>query len=80
MASSFPHLTMQVKSAASETSAKHMAALLDDSLTEPPIKTKTITAFDDHSSEWKTTGTEISVDKHLPKKLHKVSADMRVLF
>ena len=54
---------MQVKNAASETNAKLLAVLIHDSLTVPPMKTKTITAFDDHSSEWKTTGTETSVEK-----------------
>ena len=44
----FPHLTMQVKSASSGASAKSQAVILHDSMTVPPMKTKTITAFVDH--------------------------------
>ena len=53
----FQHLTMQVKSALSQTSAKPQAVLIHDSITIPQMTTKTITAFVDHVSEWKTTGT-----------------------
>ena len=59
----FPHLTMQVKSASSGTSAKPQAVLIHDNITVPPITTKTITAFVDHSSEWNTTGTVTPVEK-----------------
>ena len=41
----FPHLTMQVKSALSRTSAKPPAVLIHDSITMPQLTTKTITAF-----------------------------------
>ena len=44
----FPHLTMQVKSALSQTSAKLQPILIHDNITIPPMTTKTITAFVDH--------------------------------
>ena len=59
----FPHLTMQVKSALSQTSAKPQASLIHDSITIPPLTTKTITAFVHHVSEWNTTGTVTPVEK-----------------
>ena len=59
----FPHLTMQVKIASSQASAKLQAALIHDSITIPQMTTKTITAFVDHSSEWNTTGTATPVEK-----------------
>ena len=46
----FPHLTMQVKTASSETTAKPHPVITDESLTIPPTTTKTITAFIDHPS------------------------------
>ena len=45
----FTYLTMQVKSTASEANAKSQAVPIDDAL-----KTKTITAFADRSTEWNT--------------------------
>ena len=59
----FPHLTMQVKSALSQTSAKPQPVLIHDNITIPQMTTKTITAFVDHISEWNTTGTVIPVEK-----------------
>ena len=59
----FPHLTMQVKRASSQASAKPQPVLIYDSITIPQMTTKTITAFVDHSSEWKTTGTVTPVEK-----------------
>ena len=47
----FPHLTMQVKSALSQTSAKPQPVLIHDNITIPQMTTKTITAFVDHLSE-----------------------------
>ena len=58
----FPHLTMQVKSASSQASAKAQAVLIHDSSTIPQMTTKTITAFD-HISEWNTTETVTPVEK-----------------
>ena len=59
----FPHLTMQVKSALSQTSAKPQLVLIHDNITTPQMTTKTITAFVDHLSEWNTTGTVTPVEK-----------------
>ena len=59
----FPHLTMQVKSASSQSSAKPQPVLIHDSITIPQMTTKTITAFVDHVSEWNTTGTVTPVEK-----------------
>ena len=59
----FPHLTMQVKSASSQASAKPQLVLIHDSITIPQMTTKTITAFVDHVSEWNTTGTVTPVEK-----------------
>ena len=59
----FPHLTMQVKSALTQTSAKPQAVLNNDNITIPQMTTKTITAFGDHVSEWNTTGTVTPVEK-----------------
>ena len=53
----FPHLTIQVKTASSETTTKPQPVINDEALTIPPTTTKTITAFIDHSSRWNTTGT-----------------------
>ena len=44
----FPHLTMQVKTAASETTTKPQPVITDEALTIPPTTTKTITAFIEH--------------------------------
>ena len=60
----FPHLTMHVKSASSQASAKPQPVLIHDSITIPQMTTKTITAFVDHSPEWNTTGTMTSVEFH----------------
>ena len=59
----FPHLTMQVKSALSQTSVKPQAVIIHDNTTIPQMTTKTITAFVDHNSEWNTTGTVTPVEK-----------------
>ena len=59
----FPHLTMQVKSALTQTRAKPQAVLIHDSITISQQTTKTITAFVDHVSEWNTTGTLTPVEK-----------------
>ena len=59
----FPHLTMQVKSALSQTSAKPQAVLMHNSIALPEMASKTITAFVDHLSEWNTTGTLFPLEK-----------------
>ena len=59
----FPHLTMQVKSASSQASAKPQTIIIHDSITKPQMTTKTITAFVDTSLEWNKTGTVTPVEK-----------------
>ena len=59
----FPHLTMQVKTASSETTSKPQPVITDETLTIPPTTTKTITAFIDHPSKWNTTGTVTPLEK-----------------
>ena len=59
----FPHLTMQVKTASSETTTKPQPVIMDEDLTIPPATTKTVTAFIDHPSKWKTTGTVTPLEK-----------------
>ena len=58
-----PHLTMQVKTAASETTTKLQPVITDEALTMPLMTTKTITAFIDYPSEWNTTGTVTPLEK-----------------
>ena len=60
----FPHLKMQVKSSLSQTVPKLQVVLIHNSKTIPQMTTKTITAFVDHVSEWNTTGTVTTVQKH----------------
>ena len=59
----FPHLTMQVKTASSETTTKPQPVITDEALTISPTTTKTITAFIDHPSKWSTTGTVTPLEK-----------------
>ena len=59
----FPHLTMQVKTASSETTTKPQPVITDDALTIPPTTTKIITAFFDHPSKWNTTGIVTLLEK-----------------
>ena len=59
----FPHFTMQVKTASSETSTKPQPVIIDDALAIPPTTTKTITVFIDHPSKWNTTGTVTQLEE-----------------
>ena len=59
----FPHLTMQGKTASSETTTKPQPVITDETLTLPPTTTKTNTAFIDHPSKWNTTGTVTPLEK-----------------
>ena len=59
----FPHLTMQVKTASSETTTKSQPVITDEALTIPPTTTKTITAFIDHPWKWNTAGTVTPLEK-----------------
>ena len=58
-----PHLTMQTKKAAIETSAKPQPVRIQDNTTVSPMTTKLIRAFVDQPSEWQTTGTVTPVGK-----------------
>ena len=60
----FPHLTMQVKTASSETTTKPQPVITDEALTIPPKTTKTMTAFIDYPSKWNTTGTVTPLEKY----------------
>ena len=59
----FPRLTMQVKTASSETTTRSQPVITHEALTIPPTTTKTITAFIDHLSKWNTTGTVTPLEK-----------------
>ena len=59
----FLHLTMQVKTASSETTTKPQPVVTDEALTIPLRTTKTIIAFIDHPSKWNTTGTVTPLEK-----------------
>ena len=71
----FPQLTMQVKRAWSQTSAKPQAVLIHDSITIPQMTKKQSSV--DHLSEWNTTGTVTPVEKFTEiaslKKSHSMS-------
>ena len=54
---------MQVKTASCETTTKPQPVIMDEDLTIPPATTKTITAFIDHPSKWKTTSTVKPLEK-----------------
>ena len=76
----FPHLTMQVKSAMGQTSAKPPAVLIHDSITIPQHMTKTITAFVDHVSEWNTTVTVTPMEKLTDTASPIISHSMSTIF
>ena len=59
----FPHLTMQVKTASSESTTKPQPVIMDEDLKIPPATTKTVTAYIDHPSKWSTTGTVTPLEK-----------------
>ena len=59
----FPHLTLQAKFAAIETSAKPQPIFIQENITVPTMTTKAITAFVDHPSEWYKKGTVTTVGK-----------------
>ena len=60
----FPLLTLQVKTASNEKTAKNPQRVIpDDALTIPPRKTKRITAFVYHPSERNNTGTVTPLEK-----------------
>ena len=58
----FPHLSMQVKNASSETTTKPQPVITDDALTIPPM-TRTIKALFNLPLKWNTTGTVTPLEK-----------------
>ena len=76
----FPHLTMQVKSALTQTNTKPQVVLIHDNITIPQMTTKTITAFVDHVSEWNTTGTVTPVEKFTETESFIISHSMSTIF
>ena len=76
----FPHLTMQFKTASSETTTKLQPVITDDALTIPPTITKTITAFVDHPSKWNTTGTVTPLEKFMETASLLISHSMSTIF
>ena len=72
----FPHLTMQVKTASSETTTKPQPIITDETLTIPPAKTKTITTFIDHPLKWNTTGTVTPLEKFTETAILLISHSM----
>ena len=75
----FPHLTMQVKSASSQVSAKPQAVLNHNSITMPQMTTKTITAFVDHLSERNTTRNVTPVEKFTEAASLRTSLSMSTI-
>ena len=75
----FPHLTMQVKTASSETTTKPQPVITDEALTIPPTTTKTITAFIDHPSKWNTTGTVTPLEKFTETAILLISHSMSTI-
>ena len=58
----FPHLKMQINNT-SKMRAKPQVVLTDNALTMPPRTTKTVRAFVDHPSEWKTISTVTPLER-----------------
>ena len=59
----FPHLTMQVKTTSSKTTNKPQPIITDEALIIPPTTTRTIRAFTDHPSKWRTRGIVTPLEK-----------------
>ena len=76
----FLHLTMQIKTASSETTTKPQPVITDDALTKPPTRTETITAFVDHPSKWNTTGTVTPLEKFTDTASLLISHSMSTIF
>ena len=76
----FPHSTMQVKSALSQTSAIPQAVLIRDNIAIPQMTTKTITAFVDHLSELNTSMTVTPVEKFTKAASLITSHSMSTMF
>ena len=76
----FPHLTMQVETASSETTTKPQPVITDEALTIAPTTTKTITASIDHPSKWSTTGTVTPLEKFTETASLLISQSMSTIF
>ena len=76
----FPHLTMQVKTASSETTTKPQPVIMDQALTIPPATTRAITAFIDHPSKWNTAGTVTPLEKFTETASLLISHSMSTIF
>ena len=76
----FPHLTMQVKTASSESTTKPQPVITDEALTIPPTTTRTNTAFNDHPSKWNTTGTVTPLEKFKETASLLISHSMSTIF
>ena len=75
----FLHLTMQIKTASSDTTTKPQPFITDEALTIPPTTTKTITAFIDYPSEWNTTGTVTPLEKFTERASVLISHSMSTI-
>ena len=75
----FPHLTIQVKTASSETTTKPQPVITDEALTIPPTTIKIITAFIDHPSKWNTTGTVTPLEKFTETAILLISHSMSTI-
>ena len=76
----FPHSTMQIKTASSETTTKPKPVITDAALTIPPTITKAITAFVGHPSIWNTTGTVTPLEKFTETSSLLSSHSMSTIF
>ena len=68
---------MQVKSAASTTSAKPPAVLSDETLIKPPMTTKTITVFVDHPSKWNNRHWDPAGEVHADSKFADIPFNVK---
>ena len=75
----FPHLTMQVETASSETTTKPQPVITNEALTIPLTTTKIITAFIDHPSKWNTTGTVTPLEKFTETARLLISYSMSII-
>ena len=73
------HLTTHLKVAVRETSVKPLCDLAGDTLTIPPMTTKTITTIVDNPSEWNTTGTVIALEKITETAILLISHSMSTI-
>ena len=75
----FPHLTIQVKTASSESTTKPQPVITDETLTIPPTTTKAISAFIDHPSKWNTTGNVTPLEKFTERASVLISHSMSTI-